>query len=78
MHADPHLEQFGFHRGRDGGGIDELEGRRGVVWVLRGELHQHLHTMAAAVHRHRAAPVRCVHLQRTDRQPLGRHTRKGL
>lgn len=63
VNTDAHLQQLRFHCGRDGCGVNKLEGRGGVVWVLRGELHQHLDTMVAAVHRHCAAPIRCVHLQ---------------
>lgn len=63
---DAHLQQLCFHRGRDGGGVNELEGRGRVVRVLRRELHQHLDAMVAAVHGHRAAPVCCIHLQGTN------------
>lgn len=72
MNTDPHLQQLGFHRGRDGGGVDKLERGGSVVGILRGELDQHLDAVAAAVHRHRAAPVRRIHLQGTKGQPLGR------
>lgn len=71
---DPHLQQLSFHRGCDGGGVDKLEGRGSVVRVLRRELHQHLDAMVATVHGHGAAPIRGIHLQRTNCQLLWRQT----
>ena len=68
--TEAHLEQLRFHGGRDGGGVDELEGGGRVVWVLRGELHQHLDAVAATVHGHCAAPVCCVHLRGTHQELL--------
>lgn len=77
-HTEAHLEQLRFHGGRDGGRADELEGGGRVVRVLRGERHQHLDAVAAAVHGHCAAPVRCVHLRAANQELLQKAAAKGL
>lgn len=69
--TQPYLQQLGLHSRRDSGRVNELERRSSVVGVLCWECHQHLDTMVAAMHRHRAAPVCSVHLQDTSPRCFG-------
>lgn len=72
LQVRPYLLDLGLGGRRDGCRGDELEGGRGVVWVLSWKLDDQVNLMAAEVSRHHAASVQRVHLRATRPLPVSR------